>query len=62
MNYAIKTLLNQCKLCNDLLEKRRAEFLEKDFEMTSDYEFCVNDIKNLEAQIEQLFAAIKMLT
>jgi len=62
MNYAIKALINQGKLCKDLLQKKRSEFLEKDFEMTSDYEFCVADIHNLEKQIKEINEAIEILT
>lgn len=61
MNYAIKTLLDKSQLCNDLLQKKREEFLRKDFEMTSDYQFCLTDIKNLEKMIEELIKAIEIL-
>jgi len=61
MNYAIRTLLNQGKLCSDLLEIKEREFQTKDFEMTSDYEFCLTDIANLKQQIEEISEAIGIL-
>jgi hypothetical protein len=62
MNYAIRTLLNQGVLCTNLLDKKEAEFLNKDFEMTSDYEFCRADIANLKQQIQEISEAIEKLS
>jgi len=61
MDFSIKTLQNQAKLCKDLLNKKEAEFLENEFETTSDYEFYVSDIENLKLQIEDLNLSLKTL-
>jgi polyhydroxyalkanoate synthesis regulator phasin len=62
MNYAIKTLLNQGKLCADSLEQKEKYFLETDFLITSDYEFVKSDIENLKHQINELSDAIEKLS
>ena len=59
-NYAIRMgKINNVTVID--IDKKEAEFLEKDFEMTSDYEFFVNDIENLKTQISELNSSIEIL-
>lgn len=61
MNYAIKTLQNQHKLCSDLLEQKEKEYLHGEFEMVCEMDFFETDIANLKVQIADLENAISTL-
>lgn len=61
MNYALKTLMNQLQMCNDLLEKTKIDYQNSTPETACEEEFWLSDIHNLEKQCKELVEAIEIL-
>lgn len=59
MQKAIKTLEKRIELLN--IEHSKAQKISDEPEMLCDYEFAINDMANIEAEIIELQSAIKIL-